>query len=301
MINVFKLGYVDLQCTDVNRMHDYYENTIGFSSIATGENGEFYISSGVDHHNVILRQSNKSELQTIGLQIEENSSLQDVVKHLSSQGIASEIQSDTQPGIKELVSLKDPDGFTIHLYHQMETPSPGYKLGHVTPHKLGHLAIGSLKPEAALDFYMNVLNFKYTDCIGNRAAFLTCNSDHHVLNISNFGHRMMHHVAFELKDSAHHVSSADYLAAKNHPIVWGPSRHTAGHNIASYHHDPELNVIELYTEMDQYIAELDIFDPRPWHEELPLRPRDWGYNCTWYTKFESDIIDSVLKKVKETV
>lgn len=301
MINVFKLGYVDFQCNDVKRMQDYYENTIGFTNVATGDKGESFISSGVDHHNVILRQGNASELQTIGFQIKETSSLQEIQKYLSKNGLKSVIKSDTQPGVKELIELRDPDGYKIHLYHQMETPAPGYKLGHVTPHKLGHLALGSLKPEASVEFYMSILNFQYTDNIGNRATFLTCNSDHHVLNISNFGHRMMHHVAFELKDSAHHVSSADYLAAKEHAIVWGPSRHTAGHNIASYHHDPELNLIELYTEMDQYIPELDIFDPRPWHEELPLKPKIWDYNCTWYTKFEADIIDSVLKKVKETV
>lgn len=297
-IKPFKLGYVDFECISVKRMADYYENTLGFTTMEIGDNGEHYISAGVDHHNVILRSSNTSALNTIGYQIAKNESLTDIQKYLKAQGISSEIKTDFQPGIPVLLELKDPDDYIIHLFQDIETPAPGYKLDKVSPHKLGHLALGSLKLKDSVDFYMNILNFNYTDQIGNKATFLTCNSDHHVLNISNFNYKMMHHVAFELKDSAHHVSSADYLASKEHEIVWGPSRHTAGHNIASYHHDPELNLIELYTEMDQYIPELQCFDPRPWHQELPLKPRNWDFNCAWYTKFENDIIDSVMKKVK---
>ena len=73
------------------------------------------------------------------------------------------------------------------------------------------------------------------------------------------------------------------------PVLWGPSRHTAGHNIATYHHDADGNVVELYTEMDVYIPELDIFEPRPWHQELPLKPRQWEGLSSWGTEFEVDL------------
>jgi len=45
--------------------------------------------------------------------------------------------------------------------------------------------------------------------------------------------------------------------------LWGPSRHTAGHNIAGYHYDPDRVIVELYTEMDQFIPELGFHEPRP--------------------------------------
>ena len=41
------------------------------------------------------------------------------------------------------------------------------------------------------------------------------------------------------------------------------SRHTAGHNIAGYHYDPDRVIVELYTEMDQFIPELGFHEPRP--------------------------------------
>jgi catechol-2,3-dioxygenase len=297
MIKTVKLGYADFNCTDLPKMTDYYENVIGFTLVEEGDNGEKYISSSLDHHNIVLRSSNESELSTIGFQIAENDTLENVQKYLTNLGIQSEVKSDNQPGIRKLLEMEDPDGYKIHLYHQIDMPAPGYKGNSISPFKLGHIALGSKKVKESNDFYKQILGFLQTDKIGERATFLTCNSDHHVLNISNFGYQMMHHIAFQLKDSSHHTLSADFLASKNIPIVWGPFRHTAGHNLASYHHDPELNVIELYTEMDQYIPELGYFDPRPYHDQLPLRPREWSGNCKWYPKIEHDIIDSVLKKV----
>lgn len=297
MIKPFKLGYADFDCTDIEAMEDYYLNVMGFSLVEE-DKGVKYISSGVDHHSIVLRKGSESALRTIGYQIQENDSLETVANELRTHGFRAEVKTDSQPGINQLVEFEDPDGYKIQLFHHIETPIPGYKENGISPFKLGHIAIGSLNPKKSADFYMEVLNFNYTDTIGDRATFLTCNQDHHVLNIASFGQKMMHHIAFELKDASHHTRSADILAKNEKPILWGPSRHTAGHNIATYHHDPEKNLIELYIDMDQYIEPLGSFDPRPWHEELPLKPRVWDNNCAWYTKYEESILDLVLKKLK---
>ncbi|KZE38869.1 hypothetical protein AV656_08180 [Bhargavaea cecembensis] len=297
MIKPFKLGYAEFNCLDVERIENYYSNVMGMT-VTDKTKDTAYISSGTDHHTVVLKHSNESSLDVIGYQIERNAELKDVVKILGEKGISAEVRTDARPGVHQLVELQDPDGFTLQLFHEIETPAPGYKENGISPFKLGHIAIGSMDAKKSTDFYMNVLNFSYTDTIGTRASFLTCNTDHHVLNVSSFGHKMMHHIAFELKDTSHHVRAADILAKNEMPIVWGPSRHTAGHNMATYHHDPELNLVELYIDMDQYIKPLGHFDPRPWHEELPLRPRIWEDNCAWYTKYETTILDAVLKKTE---
>jgi hypothetical protein len=41
--------------------------------------------------------------------------------------------------------------------------------------------------------------------------------------------------------------------------------------------------------MDQYIPELGIFEPRPWHKELPMKPRVWEALSSWGTEFEVDL------------
>jgi hypothetical protein len=67
------------------------------------------------------------------------------------------------------------------------------------------------------------------------------------------------------------------LAKNNIKLTWGPLRHIIGHNIAVYHRNPDGVVIEFFCEMDQmHDEELGFFEPRPWHQDLPQRPKVWG-------------------------
>ena len=90
----------------------------------------------------------------------------------------------------------------------------------------------------------------------------------------------VHHIAFELRGTAHHAAAADTLRKAGFNQLWGPARHTAGHNIAGYHYDPNQVMVELYTEMDVFIPELGIQEPRPWHEHRPMKPRSWQFHET---------------------
>jgi hypothetical protein len=86
----------------------------------------------------------------------------------------------------------------------------------------------------------------------------------------------MHHIAFELRDWGHVQVACDILGRSGHPLVWGPGRHGMGHNIYTYHRDPDGQIVELFTELDQINdEELGFFEPRPWHEDRPQRPKVW--------------------------
>jgi hypothetical protein len=86
----------------------------------------------------------------------------------------------------------------------------------------------------------------------------------------------MHHIAFELKDWAHIGAACETLGRHKRPILWGPLRHGIGHNISIYHRDPDDHIIEFFAELDQMKSEeLGYFEPRPWHEDHPQRPKVW--------------------------
>jgi hypothetical protein len=56
----------------------------------------------------------------------------------------------------------------------------------------------------------------------------------------------------------------------------GPLRHVFGHNLAIYHRDPDDHIVEFYAELEQMKSEeLGYFEPRPWHEDRPQRPKVW--------------------------
>lgn len=295
-MKVFKLGYAEFNTKDVKALTDYYTNVMGFSLIEEADNGKSYISSGVDHHNIVVAPSDVSHLNKVGWQVGGEMTLQEVGKQLKEHGISSELKTDAEPGISELLELQDPSGTIVNLYKEIDMPTPGFREAGIVPNKLGHIAIGVKNAKETVDFYKQVLGFWETDKIGDIANFLTCNSDHHTLNILQSKRQVMHHIAFELRSFEHHKDSSDKLSKYGLPILWGPSRHTAGHNIASYHHDPDQHFIELFSDLDVYIPELDYMDPRPWHENLPQRPRVWESLSYWGTDFNHDLVGIVMQE-----
>jgi hypothetical protein len=94
----------------------------------------------------------------------------------------------------------------------------------------------------------------------------------------------MHHMAFELKDFIHLQNSCDLFGQRKIPIIWGPLRHGPGHNLATYHRNPDDQVIEFFCELDKMVdEELGYFEPRPWHQDTPQRPKTWeaGKTSVW--------------------
>ncbi len=287
---IFRLVYVNFGTSKLDEMTEYYNKTMGYSLAEIEDSTKKYLSNGFDHHNIILTHSNKSEVLGYGYQLSHKHSLDQYSEYLTSKGFSNTIKRNLMPGISELIELVDPSGNVIHLFQTIEKSNSKYATDGIAPYKLGHVAFMSNAPKETIAFYQDVLEFSYTDTIADGFAnFLTCNYEHHVINVVSAEETKLHHIAFQLKDASHQYNSSDILARANIPVLWGPSRHTAGHNIASYHKDPDGNIVELYTDMDVFLPELQIFEPRPWHEEIPLKPRNWESLSAWGTEFAFDL------------
>jgi catechol 2,3-dioxygenase-like lactoylglutathione lyase family enzyme len=146
----------------------------------------------------------------------------------------------------------------------------------IGPLKLGHLAYVVDDPKRFADFYTRVLGFRVSDWIADWFVFLRCGPDHHTINFVRGKRTQMHHIAFELKDWAHIQTACDFLGSKNIPIIWGPGRHGPGHNVYTYHRNPDDQIVEMFTELDKMLDEsIGHFDPRPWHRDKPQKPKVW--------------------------
>lgn len=288
-MRAFQLGYIDLASAEFENEVRYYEDVIG-ATVVDRSNDAAYLSLGVNHHNVSLVSSPESGLQSIGLQIA-GEGVSDIAKRLRDRGLHGEARSDSRPGVPKLVRVTVPGGHTFDLYSEMTVSAPGFKKSGIIPNRLGHVAVLSADAEKLITFLVDVLGFKLTDWLDGLATFLTCNYDHHVLNVVAAPITKLHHVAFELRSREHHYDAADILGAAGYPILWGPARHTAGHNLASYHLAPGGYLTELYAELDVFVPELNAFEPRPWHETLPLRPQVWPASplTGWRVEYAFDL------------
>ncbi len=147
----------------------------------------------------------------------------------------------------------------------------------IMPLKLGHVAYRVDDVQKIVKFYCDVLGFRVSDWRDDTFAFLRCNTDHHTVNFVHDAEPQLHHIAFEVKDWAEIQRAAETLARHDIHLVWGPGRHIIGHNIAIYHRNADKVRVEFFCEMDQMKDEaLGYFDPRPWHQDRPQRPKVWG-------------------------
>ena len=66
-MRVFKLGYAEFNTKDAKALTDYYTNVMGFTLIEEADNGKSYLSSGVDHQNIVVAPSDVSHLNKVCL------------------------------------------------------------------------------------------------------------------------------------------------------------------------------------------------------------------------------------------
>ena len=289
MRDVFRLAYVDLATASLDEAEDYYGRLLGTTVVEkTGDS--IYFSLGLDHHNIALCRGKEPGLNAIGLQVNPEIAVADLARRLGEAGFTAKLQTDTRPGVAALLEVPDVGGHTFHLFPSIAQPAPGFAMSGIVPLRLGHIALLSPGADEMLRL-AKMLGFLETDWFDDVVTFVTCNRDHHVLNFIRAPVVGMHHIAFEMRGFEHHAQAMERLASQKRAIEWGPSRHTAGHNVASYHHGADGLLVEFYTEMDIFVPELGSFEPRPWHEDLPQRPQRWSFErlTAWETRYEFNL------------
>ena len=273
---ITRLSHVALQTPDVERLRTYYTERIGLAAYDEGD-GAVYLASGGPGPALELRPGDEPRLDHVGFELAAERE-EELLARLSDAGVAVSTASDPEPGFARVHDLADIEGNRLQLAVIDEARAPAPRgIGAVVPNKLGHIASRTRNAEAVVDFYESALGFRWSDWMGDFFVFMRCNADHHSVNFVNAsrpGH--LHHFAFELTDASRVIAAVDDLAAHGITLIWGPGRHPVGHNLFTYHADPDGNVVELFCDLDRMASEeLGYFEPRPWHEDSPQRPKRW--------------------------
>ena len=275
MVEVIKLGHVGLVAKNYDAMLHYYKEILGLKLMAE-TTGASYFRVGVEHHAVALYKGDEAGLHHVAFQVDPKYSAAEVAKALSEKGIPAQVEHDTDPWIPEVVSFRDLDGTRVELYGEVPLPSSVENLTAIAPLKLGHVARGVADVRSTCSYYETQLGFRVSDWMEDFFVFLRCSPDHHSVNFIKAPAHNLHHVAFQVSDWSHIQRSSDILATHGIPLTWGPVRHGIGHNISIYHLNPDGSRVELFCEMDLMLDErLGYFEPRPWHEDNPQRPKVW--------------------------
>jgi catechol 2,3-dioxygenase-like lactoylglutathione lyase family enzyme len=276
MITPKRLGHATFETPDLERQIDYYTNTVGLVLVEREKDRAFFATK-VGQLVVQLDKGPNARAKALSLDVGPNADFDAMARALAADGIKSEIRNDVVPGTPAMLSFTDIKGTRIELFKDWKFLCKHAQVLGVGPLKLGHFAFEVEDPAAMAEFYCKVMGFRVSDWIEDFFVFLRCGPDHHTCNFIRGTHGRMHHMAFELKDMAHMQDSCELFGQKRIPIIWGPLRHGPGHNVATYHRDPDDQVIEFFFELDvMKDEESGYFEPRPWHHDQPQRPKVWS-------------------------
>ena len=276
MLQVKRIGHATLTTPDLERQLDYYTRVLGLSTVAR-EKKRAILAIKPGQEVIVLEHGDRPAGVRLAFQVAPGSDLGELSARLSKAGLKSETRSDITPGIAQAIVFADPKGTSVEIFSDYTFAKDDGTDAGIMPRKLGHVAFHTPDVAGTVKFYCDVLGFKVSDWRSDFFAFLRCSRDHHTINLLQADNANIHHLAFELRDEAEINRACDFLARKDIKLFWGPIRHLIGHNIAIYHKNPDGITVEFFTDLDQmHDEELGYFEPRPWHQDRPQRPKVWG-------------------------
>jgi catechol 2,3-dioxygenase-like lactoylglutathione lyase family enzyme len=274
-IQVRRLAHATLSTPDLDKQVDYWTHIVGLHVVARDAE-RAVLATTLGQEAVVLERGDHADLSAIAFQVAPDSDFADMGAALKEAGVAYELRSDVTPGVKKALTFTDPKGTRVELFTEYSFHPIAAAGGGINPLKLGHVASRVTDVAMVAKFYEEILGFRVSDWVGDHFVFMRCSVDHHTVNFVHYDTPRLHHVAFEVKDWAEVQRSCEILARHKIPLVWGPLRHIVGHNIAAYHRNSDDLRVEFYCEMDlMYDETLGYWQPRPWHEEMPLYPQRW--------------------------
>jgi catechol 2,3-dioxygenase-like lactoylglutathione lyase family enzyme len=275
MIQARRFSHATFETPDIDRQIDYFTQIAGLA-LAGRENGRAYLATKVGDLAVQLEKGEQSRCARLAFQTAPDTEFDDIRRGVEAEGVRCEVRNDSSPGIPKMVTFADPKGTICEMFAEQTPVAKKQPVAGIGPMKLGHLAFVVPDPKPFAEFYGRVLGFRVSDWIQDWFVFMRCGPDHHTINFVKGKRTQMHHVAFELQNTAQLIQACDFLGQHNLPIIWGPGRHGPGHNVYTYHRNPDDQIIEMFAELDKMLdEELGYFDPKPWHRDRPQKPKVW--------------------------
>jgi 2,3-dihydroxy-p-cumate/2,3-dihydroxybenzoate 3,4-dioxygenase len=281
-----KLGYVELNVSDLARSREFYENLIGLQFVDKGPYGELRFRCSDDPYTVVLHQGKAPGHKRTGWMLEDAGQFEHLFARLRAAGIPYEQLSKTEcdeRGFAQAARMVDPNiGAVMEFYLNAESRPHAFTPTLAKIQRLGHVVFTSPKLDESIAFYRDVMNFGVSDIISNAFAFFRCwpNPYHHGIGIGRFPHTVYHHTNFMVSEIDDIGKAIHRFNQAGVPIVYGPGRHVASGSMFLYFLDPDGVTCEYSFGMEQF-SEVHAREPRQlipapetadmWRSPLDLR------------------------------
>ena len=253
-----KLGYVELNVSDLSRSRDFYEGILGLQFVDKGSRGELRFRCSDDPYTVVLHQGNNPGHKRTGLMLEDEQQFEHLFTRLRDANVTYEQLSAgecDERGFSRAARCVDPHlGAVMEFYINADQRPNAFTPTLAKIQRLGHVVWGTPKLEEATAHFRDVLNFAPSDYIKNVFAFFHCwpNPWHHGVAIGRTAQPVYHHTNFMVTEIDDIGRAIHRLNRANVPIVYGPGRHVASGSMFLYFLDPDGITCEYSFGMEQF-------------------------------------------------
>jgi catechol-2,3-dioxygenase len=275
-IKVARLSHVGLRARQLDKQAEFYSDRWGLDPIDETQHTVFLRSDSPEHHVLTLHASDTAGLDHFAFEVGDPDDIERAADILSNQGIeiVAPPTRELEPGINKALRFKDPDGNIVELVSGVDQVNDAYGPRDVKPTILNHVVLNTANREKLEQFYGGTLGFKLSDTLPDFMTFWRCNANHHSIAFATPRGGVekpgLNHAAFEVRDWQELMRAVFFMGERGVRRMWGPGRHLAGNNLFSYYFDPEGNVVEYTTEVEQITSD-DYVPPI-----RPLIPDQWG-------------------------
>jgi catechol 2,3-dioxygenase-like lactoylglutathione lyase family enzyme len=203
-------------------------------------------------------------LRHVAFEVVDDEELDRAASVLNEYGIRIELgpNREVEPGLGRLLRFRDPEDNIIELISNVKeldatsTGAPG------KPLSLNHLILYAGDLNKQQEFFVNVLGMRVTDTVPGLMTFLRCNANHHSFGFIALPRHGLQHAAFDVTNRAELSEVIVRLGDLGVRRMDGPGRHGPGNMLFTYFEDPEKNLLEWVTEVQQI-------------DETSHQPKDW--------------------------
>jgi catechol 2,3-dioxygenase-like lactoylglutathione lyase family enzyme len=251
-ILIKRLSHMALGVHDLDRQSDFYVHGCGLQIVARTTR-HLFLRAASSHHHVLELMGDQRGLHHIAFEVASDEELDRSTKVLRDFGVRIDLgpDRDVEPGIGRLLRFRDPEGNTIELVSDVKSVGGPYGSAPGQPLSLNHVIVYAGNLAKQQDFFVQVLGMRVTDTVPGLMTFLRCNANHHSFGFIALPRRGLQHVAFDVANRADLVEVIVRLGDMATRRVDGPGRHGPGSMLFTYFEDPEKNLLEWVTEIQQ--------------------------------------------------
>ncbi|MFF3872232.1 VOC family protein [Streptomyces sp. NPDC001978] len=179
MATVSRLGYLAVGVDNLDEAIEFYTRFVRLE-VSERRRGHAFLTGGYEHHWLRLEEGNGNGLKRVGYVVETEEELVEARAKLAAASVEyTEGGDPDNERVRHWLRFRDPGGTEIELYVGMFERGVAPMSSGVSMQKFLHAAWATGNFEETTAFYQQVLGFKVSDWVEQRAGFFRAADRYH--------------------------------------------------------------------------------------------------------------------------